>query len=128
MSTDMLTQRVGAYAQAWNSADVDTVLALFTDNVRYRDAATAGEVAGRDAMQRYCRKLFKAWHVHYEVKYAHAFADRDGFAVAWIAQAQQAGSDISATLEGVDMVFYRAGLIERVESYYDLTPALAQGR
>ena len=49
------------FLSAWNSQDVERVVACYTDDVEYWDPNTRGVVKGADAMRRYLRKLFAAW-------------------------------------------------------------------
>ncbi len=46
---------------AWNSQDVDQVLACYTEDVVYVDPNTRGEVKGAEAMGKYLGKLFTGW-------------------------------------------------------------------
>ena len=49
------------FLDAWNSQDVEAVLACYTDDVVYRDPNTRGSVNGSDNMRRYLTKLFSTW-------------------------------------------------------------------
>jgi ketosteroid isomerase-like protein len=55
---DFLVKR---FMDAWTSQDVDRVLDCYTDDVRYHDPNTRGDVTGRDAMRRYLTRLFADW-------------------------------------------------------------------
>jgi hypothetical protein len=47
------TEQAERPLEAWNTQDVDRVLSCYTDDVRYRDPNTRGDVEGSDAMGRY---------------------------------------------------------------------------
>jgi ketosteroid isomerase-like protein len=45
LTTDARDRLVADFLDAWNSQDVERVLDCYTDDVRYRDPNTRGEVA-----------------------------------------------------------------------------------
>lgn len=113
---------VERYRAAWNSKDVARVLVCFTDDHTYTDAASRGAVVGKDALQRYVERFLAALDITYAVVEAHPFADRPGGAIVWGASVRRPGGDLTVEGRGVDLVYLREGLVERVESYYDRVP------
>ncbi|MEW6369224.1 MAG: nuclear transport factor 2 family protein [Acidobacteriota bacterium] len=107
------------FLAAWNSQDVEAVVACYSAGVTYRDPNTRGEVIGADAMRRYLRKLFAAWQMHWTLKEVHAFADGTGAAVLWHASFRMTGQEQSVEAEGMDLVIMDGDRIKRNEVYFD---------
>ena len=63
MDKQDLEGQAAVLLDAWNSQDVERVAACYAEDVRYRDPNTRGHVEGRDALQRYLRKLFATWQM-----------------------------------------------------------------
>jgi len=108
-----------AILDAWNSQDVESVLACYTDNVRYVDPNTHGPVEGTDAMRRYLTKLFRTWKMHWRLKEAFMFNDRRGCALLWRATLQRAGGGKTVDVDGMDLVIVKDGRLQRNEVYFD---------
>ena len=53
MTQAELTRMAERFLSAWNTQDVERVVACYTDQVVYVDPNTRGEVRGADAMRRY---------------------------------------------------------------------------
>jgi hypothetical protein len=107
------------FLAAWNSQDVERVVATYTDDVVYRDPNTRGEVRGSDALRRYLCKLFAAWTMHWSLREGHPFRDREGAAILWHATFQRAGDDRSVEADGMDLVLVVGDRIQRNEVYFD---------
>ncbi len=107
------------FLSAWNSQDVERVVACYTDDVVYWDPNTRGVVKGADAMRRYLRKLFAAWEMHWTFREAYPFADKDGAAVLWHASFRKPGKEKTVEADGMDLVLLQRGLIQRNEVYFD---------
>jgi ketosteroid isomerase-like protein len=107
------------FLSAWNSQDVERVVACYTDDVVYRDPNTRGEVRGSYALRRYLRKLFADWRMHWSFREGHPFRDREGAAVLWHATFQRADGDRTVEADGMDLVVVAGDRIERNEVYFD---------
>ena len=107
------------FLSAWNTQDVERVVACYTDDVVYRDPNTRGEVLGADALRRYLKKLFGAWTMQWRLREAHPFSEREGAAVLWHATLQPTGSGPVVKLDGMDLVLMRGERIERNEVWFD---------
>jgi ketosteroid isomerase-like protein len=107
------------FLSAWNSQDVEKVVACYTDDVVYRDPNTRGEVKGADAMRRYLRKLFAAWKMHWTLREAYALADKDGAAVLWHASFRMADRERTVEADGMDLVLLHDDRIRRNEVHFD---------
>ena len=104
---------------AWNSQDVERLLDCYTDDVRYRDPNTRGDVVGRDALRRYLTRLFAEWRMTWESRETFTFDGTDGAAFLWRATLRRADSDRSVAFEGMDLAVLRGGKVARNEVYFD---------
>ena len=119
MDDDHLHQLVDRFLEAWNSQDVESVVACYTDDLTYRDPNTRGAVQGADAMRRYLRKLFAAWKMHWSSREIHRLERIDGGAFMWHATFQKAGDDRVVEADGMDLAIIRGDRLERNEVYFD---------
>ncbi|MBI5367218.1 MAG: nuclear transport factor 2 family protein [Planctomycetes bacterium] len=121
----MNAQQAGALAErflgAWNSQEVDRVLACYTEDVTYRDPNTRGDVQGTDALRRYLTKLFGAWRMHWSLRECYPLADADGAAVLWHAVMSSGESPRTVEVDGMDLVLVHQDRIRRNEVYFDRT-------
>ena len=104
---------------AWNSQEVDRVLACYTPDLEYRDPNTRGAVRGSEAMRRYLLKLFGRWQMHWSLREAHLLDGGRGCAVLWHASFRRAGQTASVGLDGIDFVELRGDRIARNEVCFD---------
>ena len=107
------------FLAAWNTQDVEAVVACYVPDVLYRDPNTRGEVRGADGLRRYLRKLFAAWTMHWSLREGFALKTPDGAAVLWRASFRRAGGTQTVEADGMDLVVLRGPLIERNEVYFD---------
>ena len=105
--------------EAWNSQNVDQVLARYTDDVTYVDPNTRGEVKGAEAMRKYLAKLFGSWRMTWELKEAHLFEDRNGCAAMWHASLSRLDGERAVEIDGMDLVIMEGDLVKRNEVYFD---------
>jgi ketosteroid isomerase-like protein len=119
-NTERHARLANLFLSAWNTHDVEQVVACYTPDVVYRDPNTRGEVTGADAMRRYLRKLFDGWRMHWSLRAApFALADEDGTAVLWRASFQRPGGSATVEVDGMDLVLLEGDLIRRNEVYFD---------
>jgi steroid delta-isomerase-like uncharacterized protein len=126
LTTEARDRLVTRFLDAWNSQDVERVLHCYTDDVRYRDPNTRGEVVGRDALRRYLTRLFAEWRMNWQSRETFAFTGTDGAAFLWRATLRRAGSDRTFEVEGMDLAVLDGDRVARNEVYFDravLTPA-----
>jgi steroid delta-isomerase-like uncharacterized protein len=128
LTTDARDRLVADFLAAWNSQDVERVLDCYTEDVRYRDPNTRGEVVGRDALRRYLSRLFAEWRMNWQSRETFAFTGADGAAFLWRATLRRADSDHAFEVEGMDLAVLDGGRVARNEVYFDrsaLLPATA---
>ncbi len=104
---------------AWNSQDVDQVLACYTEDVVYVDPNTRGEVKGAEAMGKYLGKLFTGWKMIWQLKEAYLFKDHSGCAAMWHASIGPVVGEEAVELDGMDLVLMEGDLVKRNEVYFD---------
>ena len=116
------------FLDAWNSQDVERVVTCYTEDVRYRDPNTRGDVEGRDAMRRYLRKLFASWQMTWARREVFELASTPGVAFLWHATFRRPGGAEMIEADGMDLVVLRGDQLVRNEVYFDravLAPLLA---
>ncbi|MEW5947231.1 MAG: nuclear transport factor 2 family protein [bacterium] len=66
------------FLDAWNSQEVERVVAAYADDLVYRDPNTRGEITDPGDMRRYLTKLFAAWNMRWSLREAHLFEGEEG--------------------------------------------------
>lgn len=112
------------FLSAWNSQDVETVLACYTDDCIYLDPNTRGPVSGHEALRKYLGRLFQQWKMHWALRELFLFDDLDGGAFLWRAELTPAMGGKTVELDGMDLVIVRAEKLSRNEVYFDRTALL----
>jgi ketosteroid isomerase-like protein len=107
------------YLSAWNSQDVERLVALYTDDLIYCDPNTRGKITNKDDFRRFLKKLFDNWQMEWSFREEHLFADKDGGALFWYAKFRKKGGERIVETNGMDLVLIRNNLIERSETYFD---------
>lgn len=126
MNTDRRDRLVTRFLDAWNSQDVERVLDCYTDDVRYRDPNTRGEVAGRDAMRRYLTRLFADWRMTWAQREVYELDGHDGVALLWHATFRRPAPDARVVeLDGMDLALLDGDRVARNEVHFDRTPLAA---
>lgn len=119
MENKQLVQISERFLDAWNTQDVDKVLACYTDDLVYLGPNTHGEIRTPQAMRRYLTKLFSVWKMHWSLRDAHAFKDMNGAAVRWHATFQRVGGEKVVEADGMDFVVLDGERVKRNEVYFD---------
>lgn len=104
---------------AWNSQDVDRVLACYTDDAVYRDPNTRGAVEGKAALRAYLTTLFERWDMTWHGRDLFPLDSVDGSAALWTATLRPKNTDHSVTVNGMDLVILRGDQLARNEVYFD---------
>jgi len=107
------------FLDAWNSQEVERVLGCYTDDLRYRDPNTRGEVAGRDALRRYLTRLFADWRMTWAKREVFDLADCDGVALLWRATFRRSNDDTVVEIDGMDLVVLDGDRVARNEVHFD---------
>jgi len=122
MDRDKMLALAEEFLGAWNTQDVERVVACYTADLEYRDPNTRGAVPGADAMRRYLSKLFANWQMHWSLREAHLLDGGRGCAVLWHATFRRPPADTVIEIDGMDLVEVRDGRISRNEVYFDRSP------
>ena len=104
---------------AWNTQDVERVVACYTPDLVYRDPNTRGEVHGAAAFRRYLSKLFGAWRMHWSAREIFPLAGGRGTAVLWRATLAPVGGEGSVEVDGMDLAVLDGERLARNEVYFD---------
>ncbi len=115
--------RVGAHAAqligAWNTHDLDAVLACYVPDCAYRDPNTRGAMAGHAELRGYLARLFATWRMDWRIKEVRAFADGSGGAFLWLADFTPTGGGDRKRVHGMALLELRGELVARTEVYFD---------
>jgi ketosteroid isomerase-like protein len=104
---------------AWNSQDVESVLATYADHFTYVDPDTRGEIADRDGLRRYLTKLFAAVTAHTTVDRVLEAESLATVTVLWSAAVRRHDGEEGVDLKGVDVIHFDGDRIARHEIYFD---------
>jgi len=119
MRSDELKGICERFLAAWNTQDVEAVVATYTDDVIYRDPNTRGEVRGAEALRHYLRKLFAGWRMHWTLREVHPIDGADGAAVLWRAGFRRPQGAQVVEADGMDLALLRGDRLSRNEVYFD---------
>lgn len=119
----MQDQRIQALAErflsAWNSQEIERVVACYTEDLIYRDPNTRGEVQGADAMRRYLKKLFSSWVVFWSLREAYPLSGRDGVVALWRASFRRKDAAEAVDVDGMELLLFQGDLVARNEIHFD---------
>jgi ketosteroid isomerase-like protein len=73
------------YLAAWQTLDVETVMAFFTDDIEYRDMTIGHGASGAVEMRRFVRHSFKNVPDAY-FDYTRNVTDGETYAMEWVMQ------------------------------------------
>ena len=104
---------------AWNTQDIERVVACYTDDLVYRDPNTRGTVNGADAMRRYLAKLFSKWTMHWSLREAYPLSQENGSAFLWRATFRAKNGSQVVQADGMDLVLLEGDRIKRNDVYFD---------
>lgn len=119
MDSSQLAAFAERFLSAWNSQDVERVVACYSPDVVYRDPNTRGEVRGADALRRYLTKLFSTWQMTWSLRHGYPLAQENGAAVLWHATFRKKDGDQTVEADGMDFVLMQGERIQRNEVYFD---------
>ena len=130
METQQMTALIRRFLAAWTAQEVEGVLDCYTEDLRYRDPNTRGEVTGRDAMGRYLTKLFQGWQMTWSEREHFELQGQQGVAFLWHATFRRPGGSLVVEADGMDLAVLRGERLVRNEVYFDralLAPLMGGG-
>ena len=116
MHQEQIARRV---LEAWNTHDVERVVACYTPDLIYKDPNTRGEIHGADAFRRYLTKLFAAWRMQWAPRESFSLAAADGAAFLWRARLTPVGREGGVEVDGMDLAIVEGDRLARNEAYFD---------
>jgi steroid delta-isomerase-like uncharacterized protein len=134
-SPEALAEAISRYNEAWNSHDLDAIMAMHAPDMVFENH-TAGEAAGGDEVRGHIGAIFESWpDIHFETRRLYV---RDGVVTQeWTASATHANEMRRGDLvaeptgkriewNGVDVIPFEDGLIKRKDVYSDSVSILRQ--
>jgi steroid delta-isomerase-like uncharacterized protein len=134
-SPTALQEAIGRYNEAWNSHDLDAIMAMHAPDMVFENH-TAGESAKGEAAREHIGSIFETWpDINFETRRLYA---RDGLIVQeWTAIATHANTmrrgDLTAEptgkkveWNGIDVIPFEDGLVKRKDVYSDSVSILRQ--
>jgi ketosteroid isomerase-like protein len=119
MNRERRDRLVTRFLAAWTSQDVERVLDCYTDDVRYHDPNTRGDVMGRDSLRRYLTRLFAGWQMTWAAREVFDLEGQDGVAFLWRATFRRPGDDTVIEIDGMDLVVLQGDRVARNEVCFD---------
>lgn len=119
MNRERRDRLVTSFLTAWTSQDIERVLDCYTDDVRYHDPNTRGDVMGRDSLRRYLNRLFAGWQMTWAARDVFDLEGEDGVAFLWRATFRRPGEDRVIEVDGMDLAVLQGDRIARNEAYFD---------
>ena len=113
---DELCERV---EQTWNDRDLEGALALYTDDIVYRDFSSGGTLEGIDRVRRHVRAVFERFDMHWTVVDSQPFADRAGGMIFWLMEGGLKDGSARMGGYGCDHVRIRDGKYCYHDIYFD---------
>ena len=134
-SAKALEERIAEYNEAWNSHDLDAIMAMHAPGMVFENH-TAGESAEGEEAREHIGSIFETWpDIHFETRRLYV---RDGVVTQeWTATAthqneMRRGDLVAAPTgkkvewRGVDVIPFEDGLIKRKDVYSDSVSILRQ--
>jgi len=119
MNRERRDRLVTRFLAAWTSQDIERVLDCYTDDVRYHDPNTRGDVMGRDSLRRYLTRLFAGWQMTWAAREVFDLDGQDGVAFLWRATFRRPGEDRVIEIDGMDLAVLQGDRVARNEVYFD---------
>jgi steroid delta-isomerase-like uncharacterized protein len=122
------------WAVSWSSGDVDKLLPLFTDDVRYEDVTLGDVYQGKPALRDFAATTFGAYaDLKIELKSRLVAADGRSGAMEWISRGRQTkdlpglpATNKTFEVRGATVVEFTDGKISRNSDYWDLATYMKQ--
>lgn len=134
-SPEQLEEAIARYNDAWNSHDLDAIVAMHGDDMVFENH-TAGESAQGDDVRDHIGSIFDTWpDIHFETRRLYV---RDGVVTQeWTATATHSsemrrGELVAAPTgrrvewKGIDVIPFEDGKVKRKDVYSDSVSILSQ--
>ncbi|HEY1285260.1 MAG TPA: ester cyclase [Solirubrobacterales bacterium] len=132
---EALTEAIERYNEAWNSQDLETIMAMHAPDMVFANH-TAGESASGEEVRAHIASIFETWpDLRFETRRLYV---REGLVVQeWTArathtrtmrrgelEAEASGREVS--WDGIDSIPFEGGLVKRKDVYSDSVSILRQ--
>ena len=132
--TQALERALDQWAVSWSSGDVDKLLPLFTDDVRYEDVTFGAVNQGKNALRDFAATTFGAFaDLKFELKSRLVAADGRSGAMEWTWRGRQTkelpglpATNKTFEVRGATFVDFTDGKISRNSDYWDLATYMKQ--
>ncbi len=134
-SPEQLEEAIAGYNDAWNSHDIDAIMAMHAADMVFENH-TAGESAQGDDVRGHIGSIFDTWpDIHFETRRLYV---RDGVVTQeWTATATHSsemrrGELVAAPTgkrvewKGIDVIPFEGGKVKRKDVYSDSVSILSQ--
>src|SRR5688500_14057292 len=134
-SAQALEERIRAYNDAWNTHDLDAIMAMHAPDMVFENH-TAGESADGEDVRGHIGSIFETWpDIHFETRRLYV---REGVVTQeWTATATHANEMRRGDLvaeptgkkiewRGIDVIPFEGGLVKRKDVYSDSVSILRQ--
>ena len=114
--------------EAWNTLDLEAVLATYSEDVVYQDSGSGGVIHGKAALRDYLLKFLRVWDMQFTVTEDRRIAGADAQVCLWdvaIRRRDRRGGEVIHT-SGIDIIHINErGELSRDEAYIDRVPMQA---
>ncbi|MBF6149487.1 nuclear transport factor 2 family protein [Nocardia nova] len=116
--------------EAWNSLDLEAVLATYSDDVVYQDPGSGGRIIGKENLRRYLRRFLEIWDMQFDVTEDRRISGDNAQVCLWNVTVRRRGDSNSAVAtSGMDIIHVNtSGELSRDEAFIDRAPLLALNR
>ena len=124
-----LTKIIAAYGEAWNSHDVEAILAMHTDDSVFENHTSGGKGVGKAAIREILRSVFAAFpDIRFEARRTYVcdnLVTQEWTATGTLAVPYTRGSTTvqptgrQVSWKGVDVIPFAGNLVARKDVYVD---------
>ena len=119
MEKEQVYEFAEKFLSAWNSQNVDSVIACYTEDCIYLDPNTDGPVKGHNALRKYLTRLFQEWKMKWSLREFFLFSDDNGGAFLWHASLTPSAGGKTIEVDGMDLIIMHGNRMCRNEVYFD---------
>jgi steroid delta-isomerase-like uncharacterized protein len=134
-SPEALAETIARYNQAWNTHDLDAIMAMHAPDMVFENH-TAGESAEGDDVRGHIGSIFETWpDIHFETRRLYVregVVTQEWTATATHAEEMRRGDLVAEPTgkkfewRGVDVIPFEDGLVKRKDVYSDSVSILRQ--
>lgn len=119
LSTEHLVDVIDRLTRRWDERDMDGVLDLYTEDVRYEEPGAGVAMQGREPLRKYLAAYFQAWDTRWHIREHHRLEGQDAMIAVWDMEVWRPGSDQRIVTKGMDILRVRDGQVASDIVYFD---------